>query len=150
MGIKLRAVKNLEELIIYSSIEREDEALSYIDRIDDYIEKYTGWNLVEANDSIEGQDYKYVTDTEGHPYIDIDSVRDMLSRGVRVRNVQKIFTEDDINTLKTNLMNSIKAYIYKDNADCSVFVSEDDMVAYGDLSLIIEDVFEDIKNKKEE
>ena len=89
--VKLRAVSNLEELIIYASLDKEQEekALSYIDDINEYIDKYTGWNLVDANDSIKGYDYTYVTNREGTPFIDIQSVKYMLSEGISLTDNAK-------------------------------------------------------------
>lgn len=141
--VKLRAVSNLEELIIYASLDKEQEekALSYIDDINEYIDKYTGWNLVEATDSIKGYTYSYVTNRVGTPFIDINSVKSMLSDGVSLKDEGKIYSKETLSEIKDDILNNIRSKIKHDNADCSLLVNDDDTITYGDLFKIIEDVF---------
>ena len=147
--IKLRPLMKLEELIIYSGIEKEDEALRLIDDINEYIDKYTGWNITEANDSIKGYDYSYVTNREGTPFIDISSVKHMLSGGISTEESKDKFSIKDLDDIKKQIIERIRLRIRETNSDNSILVCEDDTASYGDIVYSIDDVFDKLKAGKD-
>ena len=70
--------------------EAQNDALSYVisflDEIISEVDKGVALpNTIDNGDKIDGYDYIYKTDSEGVPYINIDSVRAMLTKAANVQ-----------------------------------------------------------------